>query len=616
MTYKKTKQTIFLTIITMIAGLSGLASTDCVYANQIDNNIEYKDTASNQDAESNLVYNFKDAKKEGTVTFVKKWKDRKGNENRPVPDIEISTERPRKNVNGYTVTYHSNGMTFADGSSENEMVFNSAMDIIGGQYKVPGTAYAFWYTEPECINKVSVSKDGIPNLKLTSDIDLYAKPVTFVLKNGVDFNKLIPDDVTEVWFTDEEAPAEAEIVDVDADNDDGVVAWIDNGVMKVSTQIEGIYVKFNVAANGMFSDKAQLTNIKFDNVDTSMMQTMHYMFSGCTGLTELDLSNFNTLHVDTTTAMFYGCKNLISINVSSFNTSNFRWTTSMFKDCNSLIELDVSKFDTRNITNMSDMFNGCKSLKSLDVSKWDTGNVTGFGYTFFNCSVLEQLDVSNWNTNKVTSFVGMFSGCRKLTELDVSKFNTSSATNIGEMFYSCGSLTNIDVSGFDTSKVTKMNHLFGGCGKLTSINVSNFNTENVTDMQSMFMSCSSLTSIDVSVFNTKNVTNMQQMFYGCSKITDLNLSSFITPKVTNICNMFNMCYDLTALDISNLDTSKVTNMNWTFSNLRSLKELTVGEDFGFVGTAYGLTGVWKNSDGEEFDAMAMPNNVADTYTKQ
>lgn len=30
-------------------------------------------------------------------------------------------------------------MTFADGSAKNEIVFNSAMDIIIGQYKVPGT---------------------------------------------------------------------------------------------------------------------------------------------------------------------------------------------------------------------------------------------------------------------------------------------------------------------------------------------------------------------------------------------------------------------------------------------------------------------------------------------
>lgn len=64
--------------------------------------------------DENLVYNFKDAKKEGTVTFTKKWKDRKLNDNRPIPDIEISTAKPRKDVRGYTVTFHSNGLKFAD----------------------------------------------------------------------------------------------------------------------------------------------------------------------------------------------------------------------------------------------------------------------------------------------------------------------------------------------------------------------------------------------------------------------------------------------------------------------------------------------------------------------
>lgn len=40
------------------------------------------------------VYVFKDAKKDGTVTFTKKWKDNKDNDERQIPDIEISTERP------------------------------------------------------------------------------------------------------------------------------------------------------------------------------------------------------------------------------------------------------------------------------------------------------------------------------------------------------------------------------------------------------------------------------------------------------------------------------------------------------------------------------------------
>ena len=108
---------------------------------------------------------------------------------------------------------------------------------------------------------------------------------------------------------------------------------------------------------------------------------------------------------------------------------------------------------------------------------------------------------------------------------------------------------------------------------------------------------------------------MQQMFYGCQKLKSLDLSNFNTHCVTNICNMFNLCFTLTSLDISSFDTTNVTNMNWTFSNLNKLKTLSLGEKFAFVGTEYGLAGTWANSDGNEFNSMAMPNNVADTYTR-
>lgn len=158
--------------------------------------------ASSETTEDSLIYNFRDAKKEGTITFVKRWKDGKKEEDRNIPNIEISTKKPRKNVSGYTVIFHGNGMTFADGSTKNEMLFNSSMNIIGGQYKVPGEAYAFWYTEPECINKVNVSSTGIPDLQLDGDINLYARAVTFVTKTGTEFNNAIPDNMTSVNIMD------------------------------------------------------------------------------------------------------------------------------------------------------------------------------------------------------------------------------------------------------------------------------------------------------------------------------------------------------------------------------------------------------------------------------
>lgn len=55
-----------------------------------------KQTLTRMPLKNNLIYNFKNTKKEGTITFTKKWKDRKNNDDRPIPDIEISTKKPKK----------------------------------------------------------------------------------------------------------------------------------------------------------------------------------------------------------------------------------------------------------------------------------------------------------------------------------------------------------------------------------------------------------------------------------------------------------------------------------------------------------------------------------------
>ena len=583
-------------------------------------------SASEQNAEKedNMVYNFKDPKKEGTITFIKKWKDNKNNDERQVPNIEISTRKPGKNVKGYTVTFHGNGMKFADGTTENELVFNSSKDIVEGQYKLPGTSYIFWYTEPECKNKVKVSNAGVPDIDLNGDIDLYARSVTFVLKDGVNFSKLIPDDVTSVIFTDEEMPQDidksAVINGVDYDDDGGVVAWTRDGVMKVSTQIEGVPIQFYTYSNTMFSGKSNITNIEFNNVDTSNVTSIAFMFQGCKGLTKLNLSAFDTANVIIASGIFSECSNLAEIDVSGFNTAKMSAVNAMFKNCSSLLRLDVSAWDTGRFNNMGDMFNGCSSLAELDVSGWNTSNVVNMGYTFFNCRSLGTLDVSSFDTSKVSTFVGMFSGCNKVKELDVSKWNTQNVTNMGEMFYACQALIELDVSSFDTSKVTNMAHMFSSCSHIQQLDVSNFDTSNVVYMQNMFAYGRTVTKIDVSGFNTLKVKNMGMMFYDCSKLLSLDLSSFDTPNVTNICNMFNLDYALTYLDLSNFDTSNVTNMNWAFCNLNKLRTLKLGnkvalkrKDGSWPG---GLAGTWINTDGEEFISTEIPNNVADTYTKK
>ena len=207
------------------------------------------------------IYDFKDNKTTGTITITKKWDDGLTNAEREIPDMYLSTEKPSKSTKGYTVTFHGNGLKFADGVDENMVVYNSSGQIVEGSYKeAVGTGVA-WYADKACTQKIEISDAGIPQVELTGDLDLWAKEMTFEIKGynrqkgRNNFNDLISNTVTEVIFTDGAKPKTQETIDVDADGDGGVVAWLDNDagtVMKVSTQIPGTKVQAATDSGYMF----------------------------------------------------------------------------------------------------------------------------------------------------------------------------------------------------------------------------------------------------------------------------------------------------------------------------------------------------------------------------
>ena len=347
----------------------------------------YKDTAdeyvvdtygndneiSEQADDTGGVYDFKDNKTTGTVTVTKVWDDGLTNDEREIPDIKISTKKPSKSALGYTVTFHGNGMKFADGSEENMVVYNSAGEIVQGEYKLAIGNNVTWCRKPDGGGAVEISNNGILSVPTNEDIDLWAKEMTFEIKGYKgsptyenDFNQLIPSTVTEVIFTDKIKPAAAEVIDVDADGDGGVVAWTENDgtVMKVSTQIKGIKVQAAVDSGEMFYDKF-IKKIDLKMLDTSNVTMMDNMFSECRSLTSLDLTGWDTSKVTNMRFMFSGCYGLTSLDLTGWNTSNVTDMSSMFPNCRSLTSLDLTEWDTSKVTSMSYMLYYCGDLTSI-----------------------------------------------------------------------------------------------------------------------------------------------------------------------------------------------------------------------------------------------------------
>ena len=117
--------------------------------------------------------------------MTKVWYDGLTNDELEIPDIKISTKKPSKSTLGCTVTFHgdaSNGLLFDDGSETNDVVYNSAGQIVSGSFKVPGgisNAALSWLSDTGKMDKIDVREDGKLLIKLSGDIDLYCKMKTF-----------------------------------------------------------------------------------------------------------------------------------------------------------------------------------------------------------------------------------------------------------------------------------------------------------------------------------------------------------------------------------------------------------------------------------------------------
>ena len=369
---------------------------------------------------------------------------------------------------------------------------------------------------------------------------------------GTSFNTTIPTTATHLVFTDEKPAAGVALTDVSAEQDMGVVGYLDGTTYKVSTRRTGIMPVANALSSNMFNGST-LTSIDLNNLDTSNVVNMAFMFFNCANLTELNVSTIDTRKVESFSYFAGSCINLT--------------------------HLDLSNFDTSSATSMESMFNDCRKLISVDVSNFNTSNVTTMKRMFAFCNELTELDVSNFDTSSVTDMYSMFADCTKITYINVSKFNTSNVTDMYSMFRNCMELTDLDVSSFDTSKVTNMFKMFFNCKKITHLDLSGFTTSNVKNMSFMFYYCSGLTSLDLNSFDTSNVTMMESMFQYCTSLNSLNISSFNTKSLTDASAIFAQNFMLQSIDLSNFDTTNVTDMYAMFCGNVRLEKIYVGENW-------------------------------------
>lgn len=422
-----------------------------------------------------------------------------------------------------------------------------------------------------------------------------------ILMTGTEFNATIPAEATAVVFTDEIAPEGVTYTDVSAEQNESVVAWLDNTVYKVSSQISGVKV--------------------IANTDSS------YMFNGCTDINSIDVK---MLDVSSTTNM----RNMFSS--AGYNAASF--------------ELDLTGWDTSSVTNMRNMFEktGYKanSLK-LDLSGWNTSAVKNMTYMFshagYNATEWNIVGLSGWNTESVTNIAYMFyrAGYNAASfEFDLSKWNTSAVTNIRNVFQEAGykaPVFKVNVSSWDLPGVKDTGWMFsysGANSNNVTIDLSGWNLSNATTLQYMFSNAglgADMFYIDVTDWKLGSITSMNSMFYTtASSANDYKIDGLNTWDTASVTNMDNLFYKsgIKEVDFSSWNTAKVTSMKNFLVTCNYLYKMVLGEDFAFVGLGSGYAilptpsnkyitgadGKWYNEEtGIGYNKNSIPGNFAATY---
>lgn len=458
---------------------------------------------------------------------------------------------------------------------------------------------------------------------------------------GPHFNSLYNSSIVRFGDYHESIPAdESTWIDFSIAQDKSVIGWRSGSTLYITTQ-DGSPIKTCGSMYQMFSRENSsaysVTEVTFDNLDTSntfnfarmfynqtalatlnmsglntqSADNMSYMFYQCSKLDKLDVSSFVTDNVKDMSHMFYYCQRITSLDLSNWNLANVMSFERMFYDCRSMNSLTFKdNLDTSSATNMAYMFYDCYQMKAFNVADFDTQNVTDMSYMFASCSnsSFTTLDLSTWNFSKVQNFQSMFSSCSYLAEIKFGDVDTSSATNMSYMFYQCNRLKTVNLAAFDTgnvknmdymfyycytipsldlstwdfSKVESMNYMFYYCSGIKELNLGNIDTSNVKSMNYTFYSLSGLTELDVSKLDTQNVTSMQYMFYGL-RIKELDVSALDVSKVTNMSYMFAYNYGLTELDLSTWQVNSALNTSYMFQSCTELRTIYAGDWTGCTG---------------------------------
>ena len=440
-----------------------------------------------------------------------------------------------------------------------------------------------------------------------------------------------------------------------------------------------------IRMDSAFAGCSSLKSVDLSRLDTSSTKNFAYLFQNCTSLEEIKgvdtLVNVGTNRIE---CMFQHCKSLSSLDLSGWVVnSKMIYCLATFYGCNALSEVKVGRgfcvpvdqhgnyavlpapssdsitgadgkwysvttgrgYAPANIpADAADIYVASKELlpkvafsvysaddSSLDFYKRLLCDVPAAG------SMFEDKVVTDVYTGVETdAYTGEWVNYKTDCPWSPHSFDVKSVRVIDAIrpksiswwftkFYNCTSFDGLDL--IDTSKCVSFQRTFSHCNQITELQgLGNWDTGSATDISCIFDGCTQLSSIPgIDGWNVSKVEGCSQAFFNCQNLVHLDLSKWnMSPKGTGQ-GMFACCYLLEELDLSGFDLRGVQN-EWTlFKNDYSLKKVTFGPDWKWVGSdgflpapsgeyIPGADGKWySTTTGMGYAPVDIPTGIADTY---
>ncbi len=413
-----------------------------------------------------------------------------------------------------------------NGSSNSNSITTIITPATQVEITLPDKYYVGSYGAP--YNKISTD---ITLTILTTNCNTVTLPTTWKTTLGgiyttatkIYFNSTIPSGFT--YKAKLDTTDESGLSHIDIYGSGTEIALINGGTIYAPTSLQNMFGNATTTANA----NKTITQVYFNNFNTSKTTNLNALFANCTNLTKVVFNSaFTTDKVTGYTTAFYNCSKLTELNLSTFEVSSSCTSIgNVLSGCTSLTKIYAPAITntSRTLTLPSTYY-----VNGYGAGVTSISNATGLaaGTLLTKTALRVTLSSSFVPSSNLPSGVSYSSVTDlRFTGSIPSGYTKSKTLSNGiDVYYSGTKVAFVNAGGINAPASFAywfVNKDYGTIlfSSLTSVSFKNLYTTSTTDMSALFFDMSNLKSVDMSSFTITSSCDVSNMFFGCDGLQQI-----------------------------------------------------------------------------------------------